>query len=131
MVLYTFYKIEAKIANDYIYVGSTKNYTRRKSQHKFCCNTESDKSYNLPVYVKIREHGGWNNWSMVPIEQIECNDNLQARIREQYHMDQLQSKLCTYRAYLSPKDYADEMREYKRLWWQAKRDRDADNAELY
>ena len=76
-------------------------------------------------------------------------------------MDQLQSKLCSRRAYSSAEDradkmresgakyraghtdekreynakyradHADEIREYSRLWYIAKRDRDADNAELY
>ena len=112
MVVYTIYQIKCKtVENEYIYVGSTKNFTRRKSGHKYSCNTETNQRHNLLVYTTIRANGGWDNWSMIPIEQIDCNNNLQARIREQYHMDQLQSKLCSQRAYISPEDRADKMRE--------------------
>ncbi len=42
---------------DFVYIKSTKNYTRRKSQHKFDCNNK--KQYLL--YNKINELGGWSN----------------------------------------------------------------------
>ena len=41
------YKI---VCNDldvkFTYVGHTTNITKRRYQHKFCCNTENDKAYN-------------------------------------------------------------------------------------
>ena len=36
------------------YVGSTTNFTRRKTEHKGTCNNENGKKFNIPVYVFIR-----------------------------------------------------------------------------
>lgn len=78
MVLYTFYRI---VCNDtdvkYCYVGSTQNFTRRKYQHKSSCE-----SVDFKVYQMIRENGGWSNWSMIKIEETECETKLDARKRE-------------------------------------------------
>lgn len=82
-MLYTIYKIECNEPNECIYIGSTKNFTNRKCQHKSDCHNENSKHYNYQIYCKIREFGGWPNWSMVPIEQQECDTKLQSCIREQ------------------------------------------------
>jgi hypothetical protein len=60
------------------YVGHTTNFIKRKQCHKNCCNDENNKSYNLKVYQYIREHNGWNNWSMIMIEQISCENHNEA-----------------------------------------------------
>ena len=51
-----------------IYVGSTCNFKVRKNQHKSCCCNQNDHKHNRYVYRFIREHGGWDNWSMVVIK---------------------------------------------------------------
>jgi len=64
---YVFYKI---VCDDldikYTYVGSTKNFTRRKCMHKYA--SKHQKLSHMKVYSTIGEHGGWNNWSMIKIE---------------------------------------------------------------
>jgi hypothetical protein len=76
-----------------IYVGSTTNFTKRKSQHKHCCLTEIDKSYNTYKYQFIREHGGWNNWDMVMVEQFSCNNKMECFAKERYYIETLNSTL--------------------------------------
>jgi hypothetical protein len=56
------------------YVGHTTNFIKRKQQHKYNCNSELSKLSNLKVYQFIDENGGWENWSMVMIEQISCEN---------------------------------------------------------
>jgi hypothetical protein len=58
-----------------VYVGSTTNLVKRRNLHKSVCNNESHKSYNTPVYQFIREYGGWNNWEVVKVQNVECNCN--------------------------------------------------------
>jgi hypothetical protein len=75
------------------YVGSTTDKIRRKTQHKSRCHNSNDKYHNLYVYKFIREHGGWNNWSMVVIEEYSCENKNQAELRERYWIETLQSTL--------------------------------------
>ena len=49
------------------YVGSTTNFTNRKSNHKKCCSNETSRDYNYKVYQMIRLNGGWDNWNMIEI----------------------------------------------------------------
>jgi len=88
--------------DDDFYVGSTTDFASRKSHHKHTCNTEKSKDYNLKVYQTIREKGGWNEWQMTPLEEyVECQNKIQARIREEEWIDKLQTNLNTIRAYCS------------------------------
>jgi len=105
MPLYTFYKIVCEDeSSDYIYVGSTENFTRRKGNHKTHCNNVNDKAYNIKVYKTIRENGGWENWRMVPIEKKECEDKINARIHEDELLNELKLNkiaLNSIRPYIS------------------------------
>ena len=66
----TIYKLcckDTEITDEY--VGSTTNFSRRKSGHKKVVHSASHKDGNLKVYLCIREYGGWINWDMVEIEK--------------------------------------------------------------
>ena len=58
-----------------IYIGHTTNFIQRKHNHKTCCCNENSKNHNMNVYKFIRKNGGWNNWDIIQIEQINCNNN--------------------------------------------------------
>ena len=45
---------------------------------------EKDKNHNANVYMFIREHGGWLNWSMLQVEQYEAKDKRDLETRERY-----------------------------------------------
>ena len=67
------------------YVGHTTDFTRRKQKHKSDCNDISGEKYNLNVYSFIRDNGGWDNWSMVIIENYTCNSSLESNKQERYY----------------------------------------------
>ena len=71
-----------------IYIGSTRNFTRRKARHKSCCNTEKIKEYNNNVYKFIRANGGWINWDMVLIEKGEFEETIDLHKRERHILEQ-------------------------------------------
>jgi hypothetical protein len=108
------------------YVGSTTHFTKRKTQHKSACNTENGKKYNINVYQFIRDHGGWDNWSMLEIEKYECKDGNELKTRERYYIEQLNSRLNknipmrTDREW--EKDNRDKILERKRLYNKKNRD---------
>ena len=82
----------------YIYIGSTKDFKQRKAAHRKTCNNINPR-YNLKIYQMIRENGGWDCCDMVPIEEIECDNYLQARIREEYWRKEYNANMNTIKAY--------------------------------
>lgn len=81
---YVIYKI---ICNDEnikdCYVGSTSNFKVRKWDHKTTCNSNTNKMSNYKIYQTIRENGGWENWTMIPIAEHKEITVIQARIKEE------------------------------------------------
>jgi len=90
---YIIYKI---VCNDldikYTFVGSAKNFTRRKYKHK---HESKDNKRTYRLYSVVNEHGGWENWTMVKIETCICDSNLDARIRKRYWYEELNANLNT------------------------------------
>ena len=78
------YKIVCNDDNfDYLYIGSTTNFTKRKNNHKSCCNNQNNKDFNQKKYVQMRQNGGWTNFKMIEIEKYPCNDKREAEAREE------------------------------------------------
>jgi len=72
-----------------LYIGHTTHFTRRKNEHK--CRYNADNKFK--IYQTIRENGGWLNWSMVQIEEFNCNNSNEAKARERYWYEQLHATL--------------------------------------
>ena len=79
---YTFYKIQ--VGNE-CYVGSTKDFKNRMSEHKYNCRNENDKHYNIKVYKSIREVG-WDNIDVMIIDKIIYNSKREADDMETKYM---------------------------------------------
>tara|TARA_R110000796_G_scaffold88709_2_gene191480 strand:+ start:1692 stop:2423 length:732 start_codon:yes stop_codon:yes gene_type:complete len=70
----TIYQIKSDRFEFDSYVGSTKNFKRRRSQHKHSCNNDNNKHHNLHVYKFIRANGGWDDWEMVKLFHVTVKD---------------------------------------------------------
>ena len=46
--------------------------------------------------MTIRNHGGWDNWSIIEVEKYPCNDSNEARARERYWFENLSASLNTF-----------------------------------
>jgi len=91
------YKIVCNDENvDYLYIGSTTNFTKRKNCHKSCCNNINNKSYKQKKYVQIRENGGWENFKMIEVEKYPCNDNREAEARKEVIRLELKANMNTF-----------------------------------
>lgn len=100
------YKIESNDSNiTDLYVGSTTNFVKRKYEHKTNCNNVNRKGYNSNVYKFIRANGGWDNFTMVWIEDYPCNSKVEALAQEQYHYKLLKAKLNSNVPGRNKKDY--------------------------
>lgn len=97
-----------------IYVGHTTNWRQRKSHHRQTVEKISNKAYNSKKSTFIREHGGWNNWTMIQIELYSCNNKQEACARERYWFELLGAKLNTHFPSRSQKEYDKCHKEAKR-----------------
>ena len=76
-----------------VYVGSTCNFRTRKNDHKKRCTNSKHKNYNIYVYQFIRETGGWDNWNMVLVEKVNCEDKQTLNKIEREWLEKLQATL--------------------------------------
>jgi hypothetical protein len=84
LIVSAVYIIKCKIENDTpCYIGSTINYSCRRSTHKTLCN----KKINTPLYNLINNYGGWNNWEISILELYKGDSIKELRKRERYYFD--------------------------------------------
>jgi predicted GIY-YIG superfamily endonuclease len=117
---YIIYKISIA---DYIYIGSTRDFKQRKIEHK----SRFNKEYTYKVYEIIRENGGWDKCEVIPIEEYECENNTQARIREEYWRREYEAQMNSRKAYISMQEYKEIVKEPNKerckKWYEANKDR--------
>ena len=94
-----------------LYVGATTNWYNRQHNHKSDCNNEKSKK-NLKVYRFIRANCGFDNWSMIMVEEYPCENKLQSDAREHYWTENLGAKLNTNVVGRTHKEYHEEHKEY-------------------
>ena len=77
-----------------IYVGSTCNFKMRKWNHKSSCCNPNDYKHNRYVYQFIREHGGWDAWSMILVKKYpHVVDNQELLMKERKWITKLNATL--------------------------------------
>jgi len=88
------YKIACKDANiNDIYIGSTCNLIKRRSQHKYNCNNPNRNHHNQYVYRFIRSNGGWGNFELYVIEEFSCTSKMQKSQVERGYIEELKPTL--------------------------------------
>lgn len=116
------YKITCKNAEiKDTYFGSTTRFTVRKHNHKVNCVDMPDRR----LYKTINENGGWDNWTMVPLEQFPCENRMALNIREQFWIDGCPRENCLnlYRAYISDDDLRKRKNDTASQWIKNNRER--------
>ena len=103
---YIIYKIQIK---DYIYIGSTQNFTIRKAQHKKKCNIYKDRL----VYKTIIDNGGWDCCTMVPIKEIEVESKRHAEMVEEAVRVEYNAHMNSKRAYRTEEEKKEYQRQHK------------------
>ena len=77
-----FYKIYLNSDEQHFYIGSTNNFSRRKSHHKKNVLNRRGKRYWTKLYLFIRENGGWSNFTMAVMDTIEYESRTDAFTHE-------------------------------------------------
>jgi len=104
------------------YIGSTGNFCSRKATHKANCK----KQLKLKLYETINENGGWDNFTMRPIEEFVCENKLEARIRERYWCEMYNPNLNTRKSYVSGEEresYYDENKDRFKQYYEDNKER--------
>ena len=88
---YVVYKITCDSPDvDHLYLGSTKDFKKRKRLHKYHSKRETNTS---KLYTAIRSYGGFLNWTIEAVETGTCETIFEIRSRERFYLDQLQPSL--------------------------------------
>jgi hypothetical protein len=109
---YIIYKILIIEKPEFIYVGSTKNFTRRKNEHKSRSNFNQN---NELLYKTINENGGWANCEMNPVEKITVESCIDARIREEYWRRELNANLNSKQCFTTEQEHKDTHNKNKMI----------------
>ena len=130
MSKFVIYKIY-KQGIDETYVGSTCNFKKRFTGHKTKCYNTTSKEYNYPLYVFIRENGGFDECNIEII--FRCPENVinktQAKIIEEWFRENLDAKINRKKCYSSKEEkfqdrrrYLEETKEHtrilKQIWYE-------------
>jgi len=117
------YKIVCNDENvDYLYIGSTTNFTKRKTNHKSICNNINNINHNQKKYIEIRNNGGWENFRMIEVEKFPCNDNREAEAREEVIRLELKADMNSQRCYITDEQRKELEKEYKQKYYEANRE---------
>ena len=131
---------------DDFYIGSTTNVIKRRSDHKSTCNNPSANEYNQYKYQFVRDHGGWENWCLVVLEEFSCSSKMEQTKIERSYIEKLKPALnaCVPANYQSgdmfdkkeyDKEYyqanKDTLKEYKKEYYQANKDTLKEKAKEY
>ena len=95
------------------YIGSTTNFTKRKNCHKTRCCNEKQEKHHFKLYQIMKENGGWDNWSMIQLEEYPCENKRQAETREEYWRTERQAQLNMRKAFLTDEERVENRKEYR------------------
>ena len=86
------------------YNGSCVSLKDRKKTHKQHSLNPNDKAYNFKVYRFIREHGGWDNWTFLQLEESPCKSKQELVLRERHWFDIIKPTLNMVSPMITPEE---------------------------
>jgi len=89
-----------------IYIGSTTNFNRRKQEHK-----SRSLNLNQNIYKYIRKNGGWDNFCMIQLKEVCCENKRELERIEREHIEK-------YNATLNHLIPTRSSKHYKQLYYQ-------------
>ena len=110
------YKIEHVDNPELLYVGSTTDFIRRKSNHKYDCSHNITKKYNLKLYQLIRDNGNWESFKCMIIKEFPCNNKTELIIEEEKHRKELQTTLNSIKCYTTIEETKDTIKNHNKKY---------------
>ena len=126
---YVIYKITCNNSDiECVYVGSSINFVKRAREHK---NRSKHETNMNKLYTTIREHGGFDNWTVEAVETGTFETVLETRIRERFFFEELRADLNTYRPVTSREEKSFEKVESTKRWRNANKEKFKENERQY
>lgn len=98
------------------YIGSSKNVWQRMHQHRYSLENNNSIYKNFHLYKCIRENGGYDNWQVIILDTIFCNNLREAEEVEQKYIDLFEPDLNSKRAFLSDEERIKKKIEITENW---------------
>ena len=95
---FVIYKIYQPENPEIFYIGSTKNFSSRKSNHRKYCHNKVSKKYKYPLYQYIIACGGIDNFNIEIYEKYPCKTRGEGLLKEQQVIDLLKPQLNSMNA---------------------------------
>jgi predicted GIY-YIG superfamily endonuclease len=109
----TIYKIVCRDENNKLfYVGHTTNLKSRAQTHKQRSNNDDPSK----LYQHIKENGGWDNFQVVEIERIKCENITEAKKRELFWIKELEAELNSNVPMQTIQEWNQQNKERMREW---------------
>jgi hypothetical protein len=110
------YKIYNLNDTSQFYIGSTVNFSRRKSHHKKNVTNKRGKRYWTKLYLYIRDNGGWINFGMEQLIKQDFNSLNDLHIFEQNLINNLKPTLNSIRASIIQHTKTDDIDDIEDHW---------------
>ena len=107
-----------------IYIGHTTNFTQRKNRHKSCCTN----NFDTKVYNFIKNNGGWENWSMIQLEEHNCKNKREAEAIEHNCIEKFSALLNFNKPYAMCKE---EPQIYKQNWYEENKEQILEKSKIH
>jgi hypothetical protein len=105
------------------YVGHTTNFTQRKRNHKNAYFNENHPNHSFPVYGFMKEHGGWENFVMLQMEEFPCETKREAELREEFWRKELNATLNGQQSFTTPEERKIQVIKNGREYYEANREK--------
>ena len=128
-IVYKLCCVDTDITEEYI--GSTKNFTRRRTEHKSRCHHESGEKYNFYLYQFIRENGGWDNWRMIQLEAVKYDTKRDLEAHERRWIEQLKPELNKNMPGRTRQEYYKQNKEEMDVYYKEYKEQNTDKIKKY
>ena len=104
------------------YIGSCEDFITRMAKHKYNCNNENSRHYNVKVYQHMRANGGWDAWKMIKIASVWKKATKPLFQIEQDYIDTYKPSLNCKRAYQTKQQRKESHNEHNRKYSEENKD---------
>ena len=87
------YCITLNNSEQYLYIGSTTDFKSRLYVHKHRSMNKKSEYYDDLLYEKIRDYGGWPQWTMHILEEYPTNTKGELQKHERFLIESMNANL--------------------------------------
>ena len=125
------YHIRHMESKEVVYVGSTTNFSQRKTKHKYNCNHEGKECFTYPIYSHIRDNGGFDCFEVIPIKSLKLENKTQLLIAKQVEIDRHRTLVNSYKAHMTIEEKRIDHNERTKKYRQNHKEEIKEKAKLY